>query len=148
VASLLLEHGVDPDAPCEWPPDAGYAETGAPLLLAVANEHWEAAHLLLDHGASANAPPIDSGWSPADIALQSIHRGSDERMREVANRIFLGGGRPQLTALIAAKEYVALNEILDRAPADDPPEPRDEVLGYRRGRDVFEVTAGALYWVI
>ncbi|MEO2006271.1 MAG: ankyrin repeat domain-containing protein, partial [Candidatus Poribacteria bacterium] len=72
--------------------------------------------------ALPQSPGIDSGWAVADAAYVCDNR-------EIADRIYLAGGRPTLTAYVHKRDYVVLNEIM-----------------YRDAEAVVDVLMCAIYW--
>ena len=63
VAKLLLEHGANPNAVCDWP-------NKTPLLIAAEQGNEEIVDLLLAHGADINQRGI---WTPGQSGNTALH---------------------------------------------------------------------------
>lgn len=111
VVRALLDFGADPDLSIQERrhAEAEGPESGSPLIFAMAQKHFDLAHLLLDRGARVDYSCIDSGPSILDIALQYADQA-------LIDRIIVMGGKPLLGHYISTQNYLIIRELLDHCP--------------------------------
>lgn len=111
VVRALLDFGADPNLSIQERKHAESdgPESGTPLVFALAQKHFDVAHLLLDRGARVDYSSIDSGPSIVDTALNCGNQA-------LIDRIITLGGKPLLGHYVSSKNYLMIRELLDRCP--------------------------------
>ena len=102
IVQLLLDHGVDPNAP-EYNAPRGHA-----LYEAVAGNHLDTAKLLLDHGADPNAQ-VESSGNPLTQAL-----GKDNK--EMINLLYRHGATAEISMYVLLDNIPVVGELLGADP--------------------------------
>jgi len=112
VVQLLLEHGAGPDVENDNEyRESDQLESGAPLVFAIARNHLDIAHLLIDRRARVDVSMIHSGPGILDVALESGNQA-------LIDRIIIKGGKPFVGHYVDTKNYLVIRELLDRCPND------------------------------
>lgn len=116
VVRALLDFGADPDLSIQERRHAEHdgPESGTPLIFAMAQKHFDVAHLLLDRGARVDYSSVDSG---PNIMVTALNCGN----QELIDRIIVKGGKPLLGHYVSSQNYIIIRELLDRCPN----EPKD-----------------------
>ena len=119
VVRALLDFGADPDLSIQERRHAEHdgPESGTPLIFAMAQKHFDVAHLLLDRGARVDYSSVDSG---PNIMVTALNCGN----QELIDRIIVKGGKPLLGHYVSSKNYLMIRELLDRCP-NEPKDAKD-----------------------
>ena len=142
LAQILLESGADPNARS---PSTDQREFGLPLCLAVSNQRYDLAHLLLDWGASTHAYPYcdqpmieqlfyqarQAGVDSASIRIGferliphqvvEIPRDFDQEVIRLYYRVLKIGVEPPISLLVRDENMPIINELLSTCPQDQSP---------------------------
>ena len=108
VVDLLLDFGADVDTKCER--NGKVVHISGALIYALERKHFDVAERLMERGARTDAPSNDSELGVADEALLSGNQ-------ELADRVYVNGGRPMMWTYVKARQYCVIGELLDRALA-------------------------------
>lgn len=108
VVDLLLDFGADVDTKCER--NGKVVHISGALIYALERKHFDVAERLMERGARTDAPSNDSELGVADEALLSGNQ-------ELADRVYVNGGRPMMWTYVKARQYCVIGELLDRAMA-------------------------------
>ena len=108
VVDLLLDFGADVDTKCEC--NGKVVHISGALIYALERKHFDVAERLMERGARTDAPSNDSELGVADEALLSGNQ-------ELADRVYVNGGRPMMWTYVKARQYCVIGELLDRAMA-------------------------------